>query len=34
MNRSFIYFSILLAMLATAVPAEEIPEIMLDEGSN
>lgn len=34
MNRSLIFFIVLLAMLATAVPAEEIPVIRLDEGSN
>ena len=34
MNRSLIFFSILLALLATTVSAEEPPVIMLDEGTN
>jgi len=34
MNRSLIFLSILLALLATAVSAEEVPVIRLDEGAN
>ena len=34
MNRSLIFFSILLALLATTVSAEEPSVIMLEEGSN